>query len=149
MALASSLAVEPLIPAIACTPDLLSWAEGACIKRVRNAVTNLTILAGAATTPWFWERANAQESSVHSTLRRNWTFAAKTHDEYMLRRYYPVFKATAVNQLWAYQGYIRVRDDGSIQARIRPTWYLLHASTCTRSKRYVGVDFLSLHVSAN
>jgi hypothetical protein len=29
MALASSLAVEPLIPAIACTPDLLSWAEGA------------------------------------------------------------------------------------------------------------------------
>ena len=38
VALASTLAVEPLAPAIVCTPNLLSSAEGAFIKIVRNAV---------------------------------------------------------------------------------------------------------------
>jgi hypothetical protein len=72
--------------------------------------------------PWFRARANVQESSTHSMLRRNWTFAAKAHDEYMLRRYYPVCKDTAVNQLWAYRRHVRVRKDGGIQARTSLTW---------------------------
>ena len=87
MALVSSLAVEPLIPAITCTPNLLPSAEGAFIKMVWNAVNQPHGPCWRRQRdPWFRARANVQESSTHSMLRRNWAFAAKAHDEYILRR---------------------------------------------------------------